>query len=305
VFTQGFLCFDIFLESVIFATFEKQKKSIMKKLKIVATVVFLTIGIAVQAQKSVKIRFKPKVGSSLKTEMKMDMDMKMHVQEQVISTKMLMTFAMVQNTKARKKDVNDLDVIFDRVTVSMKNPMMNGSYDSDVKESTDPFAKQMAQAFAGVIDKPIPMSLTTRGELTEALDLSKIFTSIPASKAKELQEQMSNQYIHFPEKKVKVGESWTMKTPMAQMGEIEFTYTLLKINKKTLGFSIKGVSLTNDASKKSVIKASDISGTLTLNKKTGETIASKLNMDMKMAIENQGMSMDMDMNAVIEVTTKI
>lgn len=265
---------------------------------------FLMVVSYATAQKSVLIRYKPKAGSTLKTNMDMNMDMKMKVGEQDITTKMKMGFVMLYNNLERKNDVNTMEMVFDRVTMTMSNPGMNGSYDSDVKDSTDPFAMKIAEGFKGVIKNPVAMKINTLGQFAEPFDVSKLFASIPAAKAKELKEQMSNQFIHFPEAKVKVGESWTMESSMNQIGKIEFTYTLKAIEKKTLLLDVKGKIL---ATNNEALKLMDtkVEGSAVLDKKTGETLSSDMIMDMLMKITAQGKSMDMNMKAIIKlVATK-
>lgn len=261
---------------------------------------FLMVVTYTTAQKSVLIRFKPKVGTTLTASMDMNMDMKMKVGEQDISTKMEMGFVMLYNNLEREKDVNKIDMSFDRVTMKMSNPAMNGSYDSDIKDSTDPFAQKIAEGFTGVIKNPVSMKINTVGKFTEPFDISKLFSKIPAAKAKELKEQMSNQFIHFPEEKVKVGGTWTMDTSMNQIGKIQFTYTLVSIDKKTLSLTVKGKILASSNESLKLLDA-DIVGTVVLDKKTGETLESDMTMDMKMEITAQGKSMDMNMKAIIKL----
>jgi hypothetical protein len=252
------------------------------------------------AQKSVLIRFKPKTGTTLTANMDMNMDMKMKIGEQDISTKMEMGFVMLYNNLERKNDINNIEMSFDRVTMKMTNPAMSGAYDSDIKDSTDPFAQKIAEGFTGVIKNPVPMKINTVGAFAEPFDISKLFSKIPATKAKELKEQMSNQFIQFPKEKVKVGGSWDMNSTMNQVGEIQFTYTLVSIEKKTILLTVKGkiLSSKNEALK---LMDADIAGTVILDKKTGETLKSDMTMDMKMQVAAQGKSMDMNMKAIIKL----
>ena len=270
----------------------------MRNYKIILVLFFATT-IAV-AQKSVLIRYQPKVGSTLKNDMTALMDITIKAGDQNIQTKMNMTFDMSYHTKERKNDVNSIDMIFDKITMDIKNPMMSGSYNSDAKDETDPFALKIADSFKGVLDKPVPMKINTQGGFSEPIDIVKIFPEIPASKARELKEQMSNQFIQFPEKKVKVGESWTMSTTMNQVGKIEYTYTLIGVEKEKLLLKVKGKMLESESQTVKMLTA-NISGTVTLDRKTGETLLSSIVMDMDMQMEAQGNIMDMNMKAEIGI----
>ncbi|MDG1805189.1 DUF6263 family protein [Flavicella sp.] len=252
------------------------------------------------AQKSVLIRYQPKVGTTLMNNMDADMNITIKAGEQNIVTKMKMAFDMSYHTKARNKDVNSIDMVFEKITMDISNPMMSGSYDSDNKEETDPFALKIAESFKGVLDKPVPMKITTQGAFAEPIDIVKIFPQIPASKANELKEQMSNQFIQFPDKKVKVGESWTMSTTMNQVGDLEYTYTLVGIEKQRLLLTVEGKMLESESETVKMLTA-NISGDVVLDKKTGETLESNIVMDMDMQMEAQGNTMDMNMKAEIGI----
>jgi len=250
------------------------------------------------AQKSVLIRYQPKVGTTLMNKMDADMNITIKAGEQNIVTKMMMSFDMSYHTKARNKDVNTIDMVFEKITMDINNPIMSGSYNSDNKEETDPFALKIAESFKGVLDKPVPMKITTQGAFAEPIDILKIFPQIPASKANELKEQMSNQFIQFPDKKVKVGESWTMSTTMNQVGNLEYTYTLVGIEKQRLLLTVEGKMLESETVK---TLTANISGDVVLDKKTGETLESNIVMDMDMQMEAQGNTMDMNMKAEIGI----
>lgn len=270
----------------------------MKNYKLLFTV--LCISAASFAQKSVLIRYQPKVGTTLKNEMTAIMDITIKAGEQNIVTKMEMGFEMSYENKSRKKDINKIDMTFDKITMDMKNPMMSGSYNSEVKDETDPFALKIADSFKGVLGSPVPMSIDTKGGFTEPIDIVKMFPQIPASKAEELKEQMSNQFIQFPEDKVKLGGSWNMTSSMNQVGNLEYTYTLIGIEKNKLLLTVTGKMLENESETIKMLGAT-ISGDVTLDRKTGETLISNIVMDMDMTMEAQGNLMDMKMKAEISM----
>ena len=272
----------------------------MKKYTILCLILFVST--LTFAQKSVLIRYQPKVGSTLKTDMTATMDMGIQAEGQDITTKIKMAFEMLYKTKARKKDVNDIEIVFDKIRMEMSNPMMSGSFDSENKDETDPFALKIAEGFKGVLDTPVATHVNTRGVLTAPIDVEKYFPQIPAAKAKELEEQMSNQFIHFPENKVKVGDTWTMATTMNQIGELELTYKLVAIEKRTLQLSLVGNMLKSDDMKMEML-ATTIEGDVTLDRKTGETLLSTMLMEMDMKMEAQGSQMNMKMKAEIVLKT--
>ncbi|WP_152285859.1 DUF6263 family protein [Flavicella marina] len=271
----------------------------MKNYKILFAVLFIST--FAFAQKSVLIRYQPKVGSTLKNDMTALMDISIKAGEQNISTKMDMGFEMLFKTNARENDVNKIEMTFGKITMDMKNPVMSGSYDSEKNNDDDPFSKQIADGFKGVVDTSVPMSISTKGEFTEPIDIAKAFPEIPVAKAEELKEQMSNQFIAFPEHKVKVGDSWTMNASMNQIGKIEYTYTLVGIEKSQLLLTVTGKMLNGETAAMKMLEAT-ISGDLTLDKKTGETLSSNMVMDMNMQMEAQGNVMDMNMKAEISLT---
>ena len=281
---------------ILIITFEEKRN--MRNYKFLFLALFIST--ITFAQKSVLIRYKPKVGSVLMNNMDANMNITIKAGDQNIETKMKMGFEMSYHIKSRKKDINSVDMVFDKITMEISNPMMTGSYNSDNKEETDPFALKIAESFKGVLDKPVPMKINTQGGFAEPMDVEKIFPQIPASKANELKEQMSNQFIQFPDNKVKVGETWTMSATMNQVGVLEYTYTLVGIEKERLQLSVNGKMLESESEKVKMLTA-NISGDVTLDRKTGETLKSNVAMDMDMKMEVQGNTMDMNMKAEIVI----
>ena len=264
-------------------------------------VVAILLTLTAQAQESVKLRFQPKIGSSLYTEMKMDMNMDMQIKEQSINTKMLMAFGIDMKTKSRATDVNEVDFIFDKITMNISNPMMNGNYNSEIENQADPFSQKMQESFKDLLKKPINMKISTLGALTEPVDFQKLFPTLPTDKSAELKEQMNNQFIQFPEKAVKVGDSWLASSPMAQIGVMELTYTVKSITKDVVNLTVVGIAKPNAKKSELQLKETAISGSATVDKKTGETLDSKLVMKLKMSVNAKGQSMDMEMNAFLNI----
>ena len=264
-------------------------------------VVAILLTLTAQAQESVKLRFQPKIGSSLYTEMKMDMNMDMQIKEQSINTKMLMAFGIDMKTKSRANDVNEVDFIFDKITMNISNPMMNGNYNSEIENQADPFSQKMQESFKDLLKKPINMKISTLGALTEPVDFQKLFPTLPTDKSAELKEQMNNQFIQFPEKAVKVGDSWLASSPMAQIGVMELTYTVKSITKDVVNLTVVGIAKPNAKKSELQLKETAISGSATVDKKTGETLDSKLVMKLKMSVNAKGQSMDMEMNAFLNI----
>jgi len=228
------------------------------------------------------------------------MDITIQAGPQRIETKVDMGFEMLYLTKARENGVNIVDMIFDKITMDMKSPQMSGAYSSATKNETDPFALKIAENFKGVLNNPVAMHINTKGEFTEVIDIAKAFPQIPIQKANELKEQMSNQFIQFPEKKVKLGERWKRATSMNQVGDLEYTYTLVGIDKDKLILSVEGKMLNGESATVKLLGAL-ISGEITLDKKTGETLASTVIMDMEMEMQAQGTVMEMNMKAEIDI----
>lgn len=267
---------------------------------IASIVLFILISTATTAQKSVMIKYQPKEGTTLKNKMSATMDMNFKAGEKDVSTTIIMAFDMDYLIKDRKDDITNVDLIFNRVQMTMKGPV-NSTYDSENVDPNDPFSAEIGKNFKGVIGTPVKMKINTQGKLAEPIDITQFFTEIPANKAGELKEQMTNQMIQFPEHKVKVGESWNATTTMNNIGELKLTYTLKEIHKKTLELSVSGKILATTSETVSM-KSTEISGAITLDKKTGETLSSSMLMDMVMGVNSQGVNMNMNMKAEINLT---
>ncbi len=116
-----------------------------------------------------------------------------------------------------------MKMTYSRVKFEQDNPMAGlGSYDSNLKEQPqDELSQMLMQMFSGLVDKSLTFKINNRGEFLEIMD------GDPVLKASF--ESQSNAFHFYPNKPLKIGESWN-GTQRQGAGEnsiiIENTYTL-------------------------------------------------------------------------------
>ena len=263
------------------------------------TLVFSSCGTTKKlSTKEVLLRFQPKNGDNYV--MNMDMTMNMEGPQ---SMTMLMT--MVNGIKVNNLDKEgsfDLDNVISKMTMSMKNPMMNIEYDSDNPDMEDVTSKTMHETMSKMLNVKLTSKMDNKGKVLETPDYDKIFGNEPELKGQldQMNNSLQNSFIAYPEKIVKVGDSWNSEInvggqmPMNQT----FIYTIKEITSTTVNIGITGtVALDSDMADGSGTSA----GMMIVDRMTGFIRTSNVKQTINMEV--MGMSMKI-MNDVKLIMTK-
>lgn len=267
---------------------------------LVLTIVFSSCGTTKKlSTKEVLLRFQPKNGDNYV--MKMDLTMNMEGPQ---SMTMLMT--MVNGIKVNNIDKAgsfDLENVISKMTMSVKNPMMNIEYDSDNPDMEDISSKTMHETMSKMLNVKLTSKMDNRGKVLEMPDLGKIFGDDPELKGQldQINNSLQNSFISYPEQIVKVGDSWNSEIaingqmPMNQI----FTYTIKEITATTVNIDITGtIALDSDMADGSGTS----SGMMTVDRMTGFIRTS--NMKQTISMEMMGMTMKIINDVKLTMTKK-
>jgi len=178
--------------------------------------------------------------------------------------------------------------------------------------------------FGSMIGQSFKMTMSQKGEVIKVEGLKDLVESmaqsmdIPEEKREQMRQQMSQSFSEdqmkqtfsqgfsvFPDKPVKVGDSWKKNLTKNASGiamQQEVTYTVKEINANNVVLSLSGDITSSKSETASATKIDDMSGdlkgTMEMDRSSGMIHAG--NMDMNMKVKAMGQSMDMKMKIIIE-----
>jgi len=201
-------------------------------------------------------------------------------------------------------------------------------YDSkNVGDTTheNPQDKIFRKIFGSMVGQSFKMTMSPKGEVLKVEGLKDLIESmtagmdIPEGQKEQMKQQMSQSFSEdqmkqtfsqgfsvFPDKPVKVGDSWKKNVSKTTSGiamNQEVTYTVKEINANSVMLSLSGdIKSSKDESGATAAKIEDMSGdlkgTMELDRTSGMVHAG--NMDMNMKVKAMGQNMDMKMKITIE-----
>jgi len=206
---------------------------------------------------------------------------------------------------------------FTRVQFAQDMPGMgNVSYDSDAPDSlTGPMANVYQEAFAPLIEKKMLTTMDERGNVQSFSGLEDLVGDDEKAQFEKLQNNLSGNmdyfFSPFPDKPVKVGDSWerTMNVKAQFPMSINATYTLKEVHNGIATLGVEGdFSFDSDSDLAKQGALSNLSGTQTGTLKidiaTGWTLNGELEQKMTISVSQMGQSMDMDMTNTVSFTSK-
>ena len=267
-------------------------------------VAFILQGLTVDlsAQKSILLRYNLIEGDKFNYNMDLDQDIVFETNGQTMALDQIMTFEMTQNVLKVTADSIKLSGKISRVKMTQGILGMKIEYDSDdPSTSQNPMTAKIAEELGKTIDKPFTMNMDYRGNMGE-MDLSKVTSNDDF--AKNLNS--GSQYIVYPEKKVSIGESWSTEIIPFEESDMIFSakYTLLAISGKTATIAIDAKISANNLQDADVRIDGTQKGEIKVDIKTGWVIESKIDQELELDIEQNGMKFPATVSGSIITTSK-
>ncbi len=171
---------------------------------------------------------------------------------------------MAYKVVGEDKDSYTLEVIYKSMGMKMVMQQMTMYFNSSDEGKEDQFSKMLK----AITNKPFEVVMAKNGKVKQVNNLEAIFNSsisqfdeMPAAQLEQMKSQLSQSYgtdafkgniemvtAIFPDKKVKVGESWKVNTQLKSGFEagINTTYTLVEKNKDFYTISGEATIATKD-----------------------------------------------------------
>lgn len=252
---------------------------------IVLTVLLFTIS-SVHAQKSVTLKYNLNVGDQYEFVTELDQEVSFDANGQTMTLDQDMIFNMASNVTSVTNEEIAQEIKFEKVEMTQAIFGMELHYNSADSTTWTGMGAQIAEEMNKLINKPISYVMDERGNIKD-LDISSI------SDNDDLSNNLTsgNTYAVYPEGKVKVGESW--ETDIEPLKDSDMTvhmkYTLLKATKKQATLGLEGTLKANEINSEDMELNGTTVGEMIVDTKTGMLISSKMDIELAVELEQQGM----------------
>ena len=294
----------------------------MKTKKSVFVAVCLCTALLAQAQ--VKLSFNPAKGETYLYRFDTEMLQKQTINEQEMTMNSTMEMVVEMIIRDKSKSEISVDYAYKEIVMAMSAPMVNMTFDSkNSDENLSEVEKMMAKIFRGFIGKTMNIKFRPDGSVLSVSGFEAIMNDMinnmvsvcpPEEQQAMLQtvgalsqsfndeaikNQFSQSFTTYPDKKIRVGDSWSGSNTIAMAGlmnadmEILNTLTSIKNNVATID-AVSTFKFTNVAGTDGELSG-ESKGESTIDAKTGMLInsTSTLTLDGKLVV--QGMEIPVSM----------
>ena len=275
-----------------------------KKMAIVTALLMLPLFLtSVLAQKKVSLSYQLEQGQIFKTTTNIDQDIVFEANGQPMALDQKMIFKSSSFVEKVEKDSITIKTTIDAVRMEQSIFGMEIVYDSEDESTTeDPMAAEVGKAMSKIIGASMATIVDEKGnvkkyDLGNFADNSEMANNLTSG----------NSYTVFPEGKITVGHSWEADiTPMKNSDMKSHTkYTLTKISKKTVTIEVLSTITANNVEGEDMKMQGEIIGEIIVDRKTGWTIQSDMDMETELELEQNGMKFPATISGTINVVSSL
>lgn len=224
---------------------------------------------------------------------------------QSMTNNMLMEFTY--DVKAAENNNKQLAVTYTRMKMDMNGMGQTMSYDSNDSAKANPNMK----ALNNMIGKSFTTTVAPNGSIVKVEGIEGLAPAgTPGMDAEAMKQMMQTSFNIFPDKPVKVGESWTktsdMNMQMMKM-KMDTKYTLKKVDGDKATIEMDGKISTGAGTEVQGMKL-DLNGTQTgtmeVEIATGQAVSGDIKQIIKGKMQAGGQEIPMDVTSEIKITGK-
>ncbi len=276
----------------------------LKKMAMVTAILMLPLFLtSVFAQKKINLSYQLELGQKFDIVTEIDQDIVFEANGQPMTLDQKMTFKSSSFIEKVEEDSITINTTIDAVRMEQSIFGMEILYDSE-DESTmkDPMAAEVGKAMSKILGASMATIVDSKGNVHK-YDLGGLADN--SEMANNL--TTGNSYVVFPEGKISVGDSWEADiTPMKNSDMKSHTkYTLMKITKKTVVIEVLSTITANNFEDEDMKMQGEITGEMIVDRKTGWTIQSDMDMETELELDQNGMKFPATISGTINVVSSL
>lgn len=266
-------------------------------------------------------------GQHYKQTMSMNMDMTENISGQEINITTNMQFEFDQEVKSiTKKGDFVLESSYSHIIISADAMGQQTSFDSQVKDTTgNEMAKAYSKTFGQIIGKKFEVTISPKGRVLDIKGFKEILSSLENSSSdpttkkliestfdeKKMTSNFESSYRLFPEKPIKIGDTWTQKNTVESVVPIEINtgYKLKEVNNGIAKITSTGdIKMKSDDVEVSGMKmkidiAGKYDGAYDMDVSTGISNKTVINMPVNGTMSVMGMEVPVTINSTTQTST--
>jgi len=272
-------------------------------LLLISSLLFAGFVNTAMAQKSIELKYKLLPGDQFSNKSNIEQTIQFEAMGQKATLDQDMVFYMTSFIDSVKDGMITQRTVFDHIVMDQQIFGMQIKYDS---QDTSTFDSPMGAEFATQMNKMIGAAVISvmneRGQV-DRMDV------LALGDAGDMSGNLNsgNNYAVYPDHKVKVGDNWTEQiTPQESSNiTVNMIYTLTRSTRQQAMLTLNGTlseNLTNPEANGKV--DGTMKGEMTIDRKTGMVSLSKIQMDMTMQMEKDGMTFPATVTSFIDTEIK-
>ncbi len=276
----------------------------LKKMAMVTAILMLPLFLTTAfAQKKINLSYQLELGQKYNIVTEIDQDIVFEANGQPMTLDQKMKFKSSSFIEKVEEDSITIKTTIDAVRMEQSIFGMEILYDSE-DESTmeNPMAAEVGKAMSKILGASMATIVDSKGNVHK-YDLGGLADN--SEMANNL--TTGNSYVVFPEGKISVGDSWEADiTPMKNSDMKSHTkYTLMKITKKTVVIEVLSTITANDFEDEDMKMQGEITGEMIVDRKTGWTIQSDMDMETELELDQNGMKFPATISGTINVVSSL
>ncbi|HJN06543.1 MAG TPA: DUF6263 family protein [Bacteroidales bacterium] len=254
------------------------------------------------AQKSVELQYNLNKGDKYLFITDIDMDMTFDARGTTTTMNSVMGIQMTSLINNIDGKEITQEITIDRIKMNQQIFGMELNYDSgDSSTFTSGMGAQIGEQMNKIIGATVMIIMDNHGNykevdfgsITDNSDLIDNFGS-------------GNSYAVYPEKKVKVGDSWETDIKPLEKSEmkVHVVYTLLKMTRKQAVIGVEGVLSGNEVEGQEINLSGTTTGEMIVDRKTGMLIQSTIDTEIALDLERGDVKIPATMMSTSETNVK-
>ena len=254
------------------------------------------------AQKSVELQYNLNKGDKYLFITDIDMDMTFDARGTTTTMNSVMGIQMTSLINNIDGKEITQEITIDRIKMNQQIFGMELNYDSgDSSTFTSGMGDQIGEQMNKIIGATVMIIMDNHGNykevdfgsITDNSDLIDNFGS-------------GNSYAVYPEKKVKVGDSWETDIKPLEKSEmkVHVVYTLLKMTRKQAVIGVEGVLSGNEVEGQEINLSGTTTGEMIVDRKTGMLIQSTIDTEIALDLERGDVKIPATMMSTSETNVK-
>lgn len=249
--------------------------------------------------KDIKLAYKLEKGQKFTLQINNRQNISMSMMGQSMTLAQNANLTQLVTVADKSSEGYTLELKYEQIVFKQNAMGMELQYDSKNPDNSNPMVAQLSETFKKSLENTITAVIDNRG-----MPVSNNAKEVVGNN--NLTGFESGMMVVYPEKSLKVGESWDIQLKPDPTSDfvINSTYKLESVKGNVAKISYTGTITGTEINGASAKVNGELSGTMDVNTTNGWVIKAGMNQKIDMEVEESGMKMPMTLSIFTEITSK-